>query len=220
MIRNPPRTGLRLLPCWIVATALACPSIGIGQTLAPDAVAAALRTGGHVIVMRHASSPQVPPAEAQANADNSSRERQLDETGRRTSREMGEAIRRLGIPVGEVLSSPTYRALETVRIAGLGEASPHPELGDSGASMQAQTDGKRGEWLRARAARVPATGRNTVIVTHSPNITEAFPDLSPRLADGEALVVRPDGKGNAPLVARIRIEQWKEMRAEPAGAAR
>jgi hypothetical protein len=62
---------------------------------------------------------------------------------------MGEALRRLGIPIGDVLSSPTYRALETVRLARLGEATPRPELGDSGESMQSQSDGKRGAWLQA-----------------------------------------------------------------------
>jgi phosphohistidine phosphatase SixA len=192
---------------------LAVPSIGLNQNLSPDSVAAALRLGGYVIVMRHASSPRTPPDAPLANADNVQRERQLDEVGRKTAQEMGEALRRLGIPVGEVLSSPTYRALETVRLARLGEAKPRDELGDSGASMQGQADGKRGAWLRARSAESPQTGRNTLIVTHSPNITEAFPGFAAGLADGEALVFHPDGKGDAPLVARVKIEDWKGMRA-------
>lgn len=199
---------------WLmVAWGLFLPSIGVSQTLPLDAVPAALRTGGYVIVMRHASSPQTPPEAAAANADNIQRERQLDEVGRRTAQEMGEAIRRLGIPIGDVLSSPTYRALETVRLARLGEPRPRPELGDSGASMQSQADGKRSAWLRARSAETPQAGRNTVIVTHSPNIREAFPDVAPGLADGEALVFHPDGHGEAPLVARVKIEEWKRMLA-------
>ena len=35
---------------------------------------------------------------------------------------------------------------------------------------------------------------------------------SQRLADGEALVLGPDGKGGATLVARIKIEEWPGMR--------
>jgi phosphohistidine phosphatase SixA len=190
-------------------------TIGRGQTLPAESVASALRTGGYVMVMRHASSPRTPPDAALANVDNLKRERQLDEVGRTTAQEMGEALRRLGIPIGDVLSSPTYRALETVRLARLGEATPRPELGDSGESMQSQSDGKRGAWLRARSAEAPRPGRNTVIVTHNPNIMEAFADVAAGLADGETLVFHPDGHGNAPLVARVKIEEWKGMRAAP-----
>jgi len=201
---------------WLmVAWGLCVPAMGATQTLPSDSVPAALRKGGYVIVMRHASSPQTPPEAAAANADNIQRERQLDEVGRRTAQEMGEALRRLGIAIGDVLSSPTYRALETVRLARLGEPKPRPELGDSGASMQSQADGRRGAWLRARSAEAPPPGRNTVIVTHSPNIKEAFPDLTPGLADGEALVFHPDGHGGAPLVARVKIEEWQRMPAAP-----
>ena len=201
---------------WLMmVVGLFVPTIGFNQTLSPDSVTAALRKGGYVIVMRHASSPRTPPDAPLANADNVQRERQLDEVGRKTAQEMGEALRRLRIPIGDVLSSPTYRALETVRLAKLGEAKPRDELGDSGASMQGQSDGKRGAWLRARSAEAPQPGRNTVIVTHNPNITEAFPNLASGLADGEALVFHPDGRGAAPLVAQVKIEDWKSMRAPP-----
>jgi phosphohistidine phosphatase SixA len=210
---NPISTSARLRRqlLWMIP-ALSVMTTGIAQTLSTDSVAAALRAGGYVIVMRHASSPSRPPDAALANADNQQLERQLDEAGRASARDMGEALRRLQIPIGSVLSSPTYRALETVRLARLGEARTHSELGDSGASMQAQSDGKRGAWLRARTAESPQPGLNTVIVTHYPNIMEAFPTSAAGLTDGEALVFRPDGHGDASLVARVKIEAWKDMR--------
>ena len=89
------------------------------QPLSGQDLVAALRTGGYVIAMRHASSPSAPPAAAQADVGNVQLERQLDVAGRASARAMGEALRRLHIPVGKVLSSPTYRALETVRLAEL-----------------------------------------------------------------------------------------------------
>lgn len=195
---------------WMIA-ALPALTTGFSQTLPTDSVATALRAGGHVIVMRHASSPRALPTAAQANADNTQRERQLDEAGRASARDMGEALRRVKIPVGEVLSSPTYRALETVRLAQLGAATAYAELGDSGASMQAQSDGVRGAWLRTRSAQLPRPGTNTLIVTHSPNLTEAFSAAAAGMADGEALVFRPDGKGGARIIARVKIEEWKQM---------
>ena len=45
---------------------------------------------------------------------------------------MGKALRDLKIPVGEVLSSPTYRALATARLAQLANPQSHAELGDRG----------------------------------------------------------------------------------------
>ena len=201
--------------CLKVILGLSVPMLGFSQTAPLDTLPTALRAGGYVIVMRHASSPRTPPDAALVNADNTQGERQLDEVGRKTAQDMGEALRRLGIPIGEVLSSPTYRALETVRLARLGDAKARPELGDSGASMQGQSDGKRGAWLRARSAESPQPGRNTVIVTHAPNISEAFPDLGAGLADGEALVFHPNGRADAPLVARVKIEEWKSMRTAP-----
>ena len=168
----------------------------------------ALRRGGCVIVMRHASSPNAPPGDAQANADNVQRERQLDEVGRTSARAMGDALRRLRIPIGQVLSSPTYRALETVRLAQLGQARIYSQLGDGGQSMRADPTGKRASWLRAKVAETPPVGTNTMIVTHFPNIDEAFKTDAARLADGEALVFRPDGHGRIALIGRVKIEHW------------
>src|ERR1700693_5989458 len=85
-----------------------------GDALSGQDLLTALRAGGYVILMRHASSPPTPPDAAKANADNLQHERQLDDAGRSSARAMGEALRHLHIPLGAVLSSPTYRALETV----------------------------------------------------------------------------------------------------------
>jgi hypothetical protein len=55
-------------------------------------------------------------------------------------------------------------------------------------------------------------GSNTILVTHMPNLTAAFPSFATNVADGEALVFGPDGKGGAMLVARIKIEDWPRMK--------
>ncbi len=169
-----------------------------------------LQQGGYVIVMRHASSPREAPDKQTANADNVNRERQLDAEGRASATAMGKALRDLKIPIGEVLTSPTYRALETVRYAKLGDPKPFAELGDNGQSMQGGTQAQA-TWLQKRVTQFP-TGTNTIIVTHFPNLTGAFPQLAAGVADGEALVFGPDGKGGATLFARVKIEEWPAMR--------
>ena len=180
------------------------------QTLRGEALVKALRQGGYVIVMRHASSPREAPDKQSANADNVNGERQLDAEGRATATAMGKALRDLMIPIREVLTSPTYRALETVRYAKLGDPKPFPELGDNGQSMQGGTQAQAA-WLQKRVTQFPA-GANTIVVTHFPNLAGAFPQMAAGVADGEALVFGPDGKGGATLVARVKIEEWTAMR--------
>jgi phosphohistidine phosphatase SixA len=179
------------------------------QTLSGEALVKALRRGGYVIVMRHTSSPRDVPDKQTANADNVKPERQLDEVGRTTAIAMGKALRDLKIPIGDVLASPTYRALETVKYAQLGNPRPYTELGDNGQSMQGGTEAQAA-WLRKRVTQFPS-GSNTILVTHFPNIKDAFPQAS-NVDDGEALVFGPDGKGGATLVARIKIEEWPGLR--------
>ena len=197
---------------------LLCTTVGIivlagaapAQTLSGEALVKALRRGGYVIVMRHTSSPREAPAKQAANPDNVKVERQLDQVGRDTAAAMGKALRDLKIPVGDVLASPTYRALETVRYAQLGNPRTYPELGDNGQSMQGGTEAQAA-WLRSRVTQFPS-GSNTILVTHLPNIAGAFPQSASGLDDGESLVFGPDGKGGATLVARIKIEAWPGLR--------
>jgi phosphohistidine phosphatase SixA len=186
-------------------------SAAYAQVLSGEALVKALQQGGYVIVMRHASSPRDKPNQQTANADNANHERQLDEAGRASATAMGKALRKLNIPVGEVFTSPTYRALETVRLAQFPAPRPVTELGDGGQSMQGVTEAQSA-WLQKKVRQLP-TGTNTIIVTHFPNMTRAFPQWTSGLADGEALIFGSDGKGDTTLIARIKIDDWPRIRA-------
>jgi phosphohistidine phosphatase SixA len=186
-----------------------------GDYLAGKELIGALQRSGYVILMRHANSPGTPPDAAQAEPDNVKHERQLDESGRTSARSMGEAFQRLRIPVGLVLSSPTYRALETARLAQLPMPQTFDELGDAGKSMSSNATGARSAWLQSRVAQAPKSGTDTIIITHYPNIMEAFADEAKGLAEGEALVFQPDGHGTASLIGRVKIEDWPKLAAAP-----
>jgi phosphohistidine phosphatase SixA len=172
-----------------------------------------LRQGGYVLVMRHANSPQTRPDATIVAPGNTRLERQLNENGHKTARAMGEALKALRIPVGEVLSSPTFRTLETVRDAGFGTAKTFNELGDGsqGYEISSFEDGAR--FMRARSAEIPRAGTNTIIVTHLPNLEYAFGDNASDVEEGEALVVRPDGRNGTP-VGRIKIDEWPRLAAQ------
>jgi phosphohistidine phosphatase SixA len=202
---------------WHIAVATLVLAVGAAsasaEQLEGDALVAALREGGYVIVMRHPSSPFTKPDKATANPDNTQLERQLDEKGRDTARAMGEAIRTLHIPIGDVLSSPTYRALEAVRLAAFGKPRTFPELAEGVQSMKQNADATRSAWLRMKAAAAPRKGTDTLIVTHTPNLTGAFASDAKDMAAGEALIFHPDGKGGTSVVARIKIEEWPKLAA-------
>jgi phosphohistidine phosphatase SixA len=83
--------------------------------------------------MRHANLARAPPDRALTNSDNVERERQLDEMGRASA--PGRSAAALQITIGEVLSSPGYRARETIRLAQLGEPKTFSHLGDIGQSL-------------------------------------------------------------------------------------
>ncbi len=177
------------------------------QTLSGPALVKALRGGGNVIVMRHASSPGDIPAKP--NPDNVPPERQLDETGRTTAAAMGDALRRLKIPIGEVLTGPAYRTRETARLARFPNPRAIPELGEGPQSMQ-RVQPAQTEWLQKKVRELPR-GTNTLLVTHVPNLLAAFPEVTDVL-QGEALVFASDGAGGSRVVGRVKIEEWPDLR--------
>ncbi|HXJ00168.1 MAG TPA: hypothetical protein VNH44_03025, partial [Micropepsaceae bacterium] len=83
-----------------------------------------------------------------------------------------------------------------------------PELDEGAAGMQTTADGARVTWLKAKTAEAPQAGTNTLIVTHAPNIQGSF---GIDAAAGETIVFRPDGKGGAAEVARIKIGDWPAL---------
>ena len=220
---RPVRRGslLRRRPAtiWLRALCLAVSVLCLGiaeAALAEDTSAAdlvgRLLAGGYVLVMRHASAPEAKPDTEHADPDNVNRERQLDAAGRDSARAIGEAIRGLHIPVGEILTSPTYRAVETARLQDLSNPVEIPALGDGGQGMQADTEGSRSAWLRERAGKAPPRESNTLIVTQAPNIIGAFPKEAAGIAAGEMLVLHPDGAGAATVVTRVKADDWQAMK--------
>jgi phosphohistidine phosphatase SixA len=197
--------------CWVAAAALVAMGSVHAQTSEPAKLMQTLQQGGYVLLMRHASSPRQPPASAEANPDNKELERQLDAGGRETSRSMGDALRTLRIPIGAILSSPTYRARETVRFTGLGEPQIFPQLGDGGRSMQPAAVQDNVAWLRGQLAQTVRAGTNTLIVTHQPNIVSALGRDWSDLADGETLIVRP--AETPQVIGRVKIEEWRNLAA-------
>src|ERR1044072_6340412 len=90
-----------------------------------------LRAGGHVIVFRHGATHQDQADTDPLNITNVAKQRQLNDQGRALAREIGEAMRKLKIPVGQVITSQFNRAVETGTLLGFGAVSSTADIPES-----------------------------------------------------------------------------------------
>ena len=167
-----------------------------GAAVANEDVWAALKSGGHVVLIRHAiTTPGFgdPPG---MRLDECPTQRNLTDEGRRHARQLGEAFRARGIPVDRVLSSPWCRCLETARLA-FGAAEPWAPLSNLHGRSE-HRDRQVGE-MRPLVGQ-PRTGGNLVLVSHGSTIS-ALTGVS--LGTSEMVVVRPQSGGRFAVVGRL-----------------
>ena len=144
-------------------------------------------------------------------AKKSAGERLLSEQGRAQAKSVGEGMRKLKIPVGLVMTSPLQRAVDTGTLLGFGEVTVNPDLAEAGSAVSPEENKRRAEALRRLASLHPPVDNNLVIVTHKPNITEAFGKEWSDVREGEATVFEPDSKGGYKLIVRIPANEWTAL---------
>ena len=196
----------RILKAATLLVALLLTVQSSAQSLAESDLVAALREGGLVLVMRHTNAPRELPDAAIVQPDNVRGERQLDEQGRRDATLLGESLRRQQVVISAVLSSPTYRALETARLAGFDDVTVREELGNEG---MREASAQRAEWLQMQVAVRPDKG-NHLLITHGPNLNAAFPEHAAGMEEGDMLVFAPAAGKNG-VVAIIKIGDWSAL---------
>ena len=177
-----------------------------------DDLLTTLRAGGQVIVVRHGATHADQADTDPLNLENVAKQRQLNDKGRADARAMGEALKRAGIPIGRVYSSRFQRAVETARLIAGKEPEATNDVTEGGQVVSPNENARRMQALRAMAARVPEAGTNTLIVTHKPNILDAFGKDWFDIREGEASVLKPDGSGAYTLVGRVQIAQWATLK--------
>ena len=181
-----------------------------------------LRHGGYVIVFRHGatytdqaktdpmSNPNKDPMSNPTSGKAAAGERQLNSEGRAQAKSIGEAMHKLAIPVSMVTTSPLQRAVDTGKLLGFGEVAANPDLAEAGAALSAEENNRRAAAFRKLVAATPSSG-NLVLVTHKPNIMEAFGKDWSDLSEGEASVFKPDGNGSYKLIVRIKADEWSKL---------
>jgi phosphohistidine phosphatase SixA len=179
-----------------------------------DGLVSSLKDGGYVIVFRHGATDDSQKDVYPFKFDDMTAQRQLSEKGRELARELGAALKKLAVPIGEVYTSRLNRAVETGKLLGGKEVSPVDELTDSSAgsaSGMANPDGKNakaGRTVRELVNAAPKPGVNNLAVTHKTNVADAFGKEFSDIREGEALVYKTSSSGPAVLVARVQANEW------------
>jgi phosphohistidine phosphatase SixA len=163
-----------------------------------------LRQGGHTIYFRHGPTDSNQRDTEPNNLANCATQRNLTDAGRDQARAIGEALRGLRIPVGQVLSSEYCRAREYSMLLFGREPEMEPSLVLPDPLSEEQR-ARNTEALTSLLAREPQAGTNRVMVSHSPNIRLAAGVDLPE--EGGAAVLRLDG-GTVRVVARVRPSEW------------
>jgi phosphohistidine phosphatase SixA len=167
------------------------------------ALVEALQQGGYIIFFRHASTDMSVTDTDRQNLENCATQRNLNDKGRTESRIIGQAFRALKIPIGEVLVSAYCRTRDTAELA-FGRYKISPDL----LSPFSGNDEELVTALRRLFATLPSQNTNTVLVSHMLNLFNA---TSVSIAEGEAAIYRPDGKGGFQLVARVLPQEWANL---------
>ena len=202
---------MKAIARWLLAAfaLLSVLSTGVyAQTVDVRALAARLKSGGYVIVIRHGATNRDQADTDPLNPENVAKQRLLSESGRQVAKQVGEAFKTLGIPIGKTFTSKFNRAVETGRLISSGEVAATFDLTEGGLVVTPIENDRRADALRKMAATMPEPGKNTLLVTHKPNILDAFGKDWFEVKEGEASIFQPDGTGKVSLVARVQAVEW------------
>jgi phosphohistidine phosphatase SixA len=198
----------RGLPSFAVIVLSCFTGYAYAQTIDMKALVAELQQGGYVIVFRHGATNRDQADTDPLNPDNNAKQRLLSEQGREVAKQLGEAFKTLGIPLSQVYTSQFNRAVETGKLLSRGDVTPILDLTEGGLVVTPIENDRRAAALKMLVGTMPEAGKNTLIVTHRPNILDAFGKDWFEVKEGEASVFKPDGSGKAALMARVQAVDW------------
>ncbi|HEX4858934.1 MAG TPA: histidine phosphatase family protein, partial [Usitatibacteraceae bacterium] len=173
------------------------PVVDPGRELKGAALIEALKSGGYVLFLRHTETGNVT---AECNVSN------LSAKGEQDAKALGGYLKRAGVPIGPVWSSPLCRIQDTARLLDVGPFTVTEDLTNRPVDPKFDLPAARAK----RIATAPPAGRNTLLVSHMQGGNHESQYL--QLMMGEMIVFRPEGGGATP-VARIRLEDWERLLA-------
>lgn len=197
------RRALALLAATLIAACAPSPAPAPADPL--DAV----RAGGHVIYVRHATTDTASEPRI-LDLDDCSWQRNLTAEGRREAQSLGERIRALRLPIATVETSAYCRTRETARLAFGDHVESAWLFYHANQPPEEFAAGVAG--LRRKLSTPLPAGGNVVLVGHAPAIREAAGAL---LGEAEALIVRPLGDGRFARIGLLDERGFRPFPAEP-----
>jgi len=168
-----------------------------------------LKKGGFVIYMRHGPTDTSKPDRVpNVDLEDCTTQRPLTEEGRVVSAGVGNAIRKAGIPIGEVIVSPMCRTKDTAQAAFGTDFSVNLNLRYS-SNFTSDKKLVASKITLELISRIVKPGTNRVLVAHGPNLM----DLMGYFVKPEATVVifRPMGDKKFEYIASIPPTMWPEL---------
>jgi len=178
------------------------------QDLSPAEIVEALRDGGHVIFIRHATTEVDYADQVDAVMGDCSTQRTLSEEGWDEAKDIGAAFELYDIPVGDVVSSQYCRAWQTADLA-FGRYEKTADLNFEPAQeyteeqMQTMRDN-----VRPHLSAVPDE-RNTVLVGHDDPF-DAATGIYPEPM-GVLFAIAPGGDGTFEILGSIAPDEWTQL---------
>ncbi|MGB8428388.1 MAG: histidine phosphatase family protein, partial [Pseudolabrys sp.] len=110
-----------------------------------------------------------------------------------------------------VHTSLFQRAIDTGALMGFGDVTVSADYTEGGLVVTPIENNRRTAALRKTAGTMPPPGTNVIVVTHKPNIVDAFGKDWFDVREGEASVFKPDGNGGYKPIARIQPGDWSKL---------
>ena len=187
-------------PTWVVAD----PAIDLSEKHVAESLVKKLQSGGYVVFLRHATTDRKQTDQDRNDLSDCLIQRNLSAAGRDQARRIGAAIGNLGIPIGNVFSSPYCRCRNTAELA-FGKAVIADDL-RFGLGDDIQQTARLSASLKTRLSTPPIPGTNTVLVSHTANLKEAV-GIWPQ-PEGAAYVFKPLPGQGFEYLGRIPPDVW------------
>jgi phosphohistidine phosphatase SixA len=198
----------RVMPWFVLLLIVSFAVCAHAQAVDMKALVVALQQGGYVIVFRHGATNRDQADTDPLHHDNIAQQRLLSDKGKEVAKQVGDAFKTLGIPLGKVYTSKFNRAVETSKLISGSDVTSTLDLTEGGLVVTPIENDRRAEALKKMAGTMPEAGKNTLIVTHKPNILDAFGKDWFEVKEGEASIFKPDSAGQAVLITRVQAVDW------------
>jgi phosphohistidine phosphatase SixA len=192
---------LRLCLSRIIGAALFL-LVAAGAGNADETALAALKAGGHVLMVRHGLTTPGSGDPLGFKLEDCKTQRNLIEEGREESRTLGRLLRAQRIEIGRVLTSEWCRCVETAELIGAGKVERFSALNNL--FGRPQNRATQEEVLRKTIADWKGSG-NLLLVTHGANMG-ALIQINPATAHGVVLKPSPETSEGLRVVGRMSPE--------------